>query len=246
MGYRNARFGCIEAHESVTAFARKILLDTLHIAEKYGFNILHGIVDCLWVQVNDNISQDNIISFCEEIHKKTGVNLELKGLYNWIVFLPLKSTPTVATLNHYYGVFNNGELKVRGLQVRKHDTPKIVKKAQNEILKLFSSAHNWNEFKNLIPKARLILNKYIQLLKNRKVPLKDLIIKTRLSRDPSDYVVCTRQAIAAKILKKHGIIQTSGNSGKLISQVTYQGTVTAVISLTLGMKNKINHEDYPH
>ena len=49
-GYRNAKFGRIEVHEAITGKSRDILLQTKDIAEEMGFTVLHGIVDCLWVQ----------------------------------------------------------------------------------------------------------------------------------------------------------------------------------------------------
>ncbi|MHA1232951.1 MAG: DNA polymerase domain-containing protein [Candidatus Helarchaeota archaeon] len=152
MGYRNARFGRIEAHESVTAFARKILLDTMHIAEKYGFNIIHGIVDCLWIQPKNRtkIEDIDIENFCHEVKKRTQINLENNGKYDWIIFLPLKALPSIATLNHYYGRFEDGTMKIRGLALRKHDTPNIIKKAQKEILDVLKNAKNWHSSPNIL------------------------------------------------------------------------------------------------
>jgi DNA polymerase I len=49
-GYRNAKFGRIEVHEAITGKARDILLRTKDTADEMGFFVLHGIVDCLWVQ----------------------------------------------------------------------------------------------------------------------------------------------------------------------------------------------------
>ena len=37
LGYRNARFGRIEAHEAVTAFGREKLLTAKEICEENGF-----------------------------------------------------------------------------------------------------------------------------------------------------------------------------------------------------------------
>lgn len=50
LGFNNAKFGRIDAHIAVCAFDRAIFLQASRIAEKYGFRILHGIVDSLWVQ----------------------------------------------------------------------------------------------------------------------------------------------------------------------------------------------------
>jgi DNA polymerase II len=50
LGYKNARFGRIEAHEAVTAYGRDKLLLAKEIFEAAGFTVLHGLTDCLWVQ----------------------------------------------------------------------------------------------------------------------------------------------------------------------------------------------------
>ena len=48
-GYRNAKFGQIQVHERITDTSRELLLQFKELAEGTGFQVLHGIVDCLWV-----------------------------------------------------------------------------------------------------------------------------------------------------------------------------------------------------
>jgi len=48
-GYKNARFGKIEAHEAINAVARETLLVAKEIAESRGFELLHALVDSLYV-----------------------------------------------------------------------------------------------------------------------------------------------------------------------------------------------------
>ena len=50
LGYKNARFGRIEAHEAVTAYGRDKLLTAKEICEAAGFQVLHGLTDCLWLE----------------------------------------------------------------------------------------------------------------------------------------------------------------------------------------------------
>ena len=54
LGYRNAKFGRIESHESVTAFGRKILLTAKDMAEDAGFFLSHAITDCIFIQNRAN------------------------------------------------------------------------------------------------------------------------------------------------------------------------------------------------
>jgi DNA polymerase I len=48
-GYRNAEFGQIQVHERITETSRELLMQIKEMAESMGFEVLHGIVDCLWV-----------------------------------------------------------------------------------------------------------------------------------------------------------------------------------------------------
>jgi len=48
-GYRNAKFGRIECHEAINAYAREIALTAKRRLEDAGWRIVHGIVDSLWV-----------------------------------------------------------------------------------------------------------------------------------------------------------------------------------------------------
>ena len=49
-GYKNARFGKIEAHEAINAVARETLLVAKEMAEERGYEVLHALVDSLYVR----------------------------------------------------------------------------------------------------------------------------------------------------------------------------------------------------
>ena len=89
LGYRNARFGKVDAHIAVCAFAREALLKTARMAEERGFEIIHGIVDSLWIR-KAGASPKEIEEFCREVSRKIGVHLGVEGKYRGIVFLPSK------------------------------------------------------------------------------------------------------------------------------------------------------------
>lgn len=202
-GYRNSRFGRIEAHESVTAWARKILLEAAEIAAKFELEIIHGIVDSLWLKgsLDDSIYE----SYCEAVSDATEIEMHHKGIYKWVVFLPTKASPAVGALTHYYGVFRNGKIKVRGLELRRHDTPLLVKQAQDEILGLLAKADNWAQFQDHLPTAHKILQRYIDRVMQWDIDPADLLIKMRISRHPEEYKHHSRQAIAAWQAKRLGM-----------------------------------------
>lgn len=221
-GYKNARFGKIECHESINAFAREILLDASEIAENLGYHVLHGIIDSLWLERNNfnghsrnqNRNQKNNHShekLCNKISKKIGIPIELEGVYKWIVFLPNKSNG-VGALNRYYGLFKNGEMKIRGIDIRKRDTPKFLKHAQQEMLDVFSKANNKSEFMDRIEEAIEVFKSYGEKIKNGECDINDLLFKTRVSKELEGYSQFNNQVAGLMQLRDEGIEVKPGNS----------------------------------
>ena len=117
LSYRNAKFGKIDSHIAVCGYARKVLLDAMHIAENNGFRALHGIVDSLWI-TKPKAEQRHYDDILAKIQSETGFKLAMEGIYKWIVFLPSKTSPSNQVANRYFGAFKDGTLKVRGIEVQ--------------------------------------------------------------------------------------------------------------------------------
>ena len=92
LGFNNSKFGRIDAHIAVCAFARDIMLKISKIVESHGFEIIHGIVDSIWIKRNsvksvngfdNNKSYENLK---KDIEDKTGFSISFEGTYKWIVF----------------------------------------------------------------------------------------------------------------------------------------------------------------
>jgi DNA polymerase elongation subunit (family B) len=180
-GYKNARFGRIECHESINAYGREILLQASEMAEAHGFEILHGIVDSLWLKGNGDPEK-----FCEHVSGHIGIPLEPEGIYKWIVFLPGR-TNGVGVLNRYYGLFQDGKFKVRGIELRKRDTTKIVREMQDEMLSYFSKASDSQQFIELIPSSLGIVQDYVDALRSGTVPLNKLLVTRSISQGIGEY-----------------------------------------------------------
>ena len=211
LGYRNAKFGTIDGHIGVCAFGRDAFLRSARRAEEAGFEVLHGIVDSLWLK-KENASVEDYKKLCGQISDEIGVGLNFEGKYKWIVFLPSKMHPNVGVLNRYYGVMESGKLKVRGLEVRKRDTPKFVYDAQMEMINVLAEANNSVEFRYKIPEVIDVVRKWRSKLLDGEVPVWDLIIKKRLSKNPKNYKQHVSQVIAAEQLIKEGSEIHAGNN----------------------------------
>lgn len=220
LGFKNARFGKIEAHQTVCAFAREFLMRAAEIAEANDCRIIHGIVDSMWLQDAKGRSPEEFERItkkvAETITKETNVPMSWEGRYNFIVFLPSQAIPEVPTLNHYWGVKSNGEIKVRGIEIRRRDVPKIVKDAQIAFIKVFQDATSVKDFLEKIPEAKKVLYEYVEKVEKGTVSRGELTICQKVSRKPSDYKVNSYQAVAALQLERSGVVVSPGKNVRYI------------------------------
>lgn len=211
LGFSNSKFGTVDGHIGVCAFARETLLKAAHIAEDEEFEVLHGIVDSLWLKKKDATIED-YSKLSELISKKIDIPINFEGQYKWIVFLPSKMRPRISVLNRYFGALKNGKIKARGLEVRRRDTPRFIYNAQMDMINALSSADNVEVLKQKIPEALKVVKDYRQKLINGQVPMSDLIISKRLSNSPKHYKQHVSQLIAAEQLLKKDVEIHAGNN----------------------------------
>ena len=212
-GYSNARFGRIECHEAINAYAREILVHTMEIAESHRHEVVHGIVDSVWLRPKPDADDIRVVQ--EHIAGATGLPIELEGRYKWIVFLPCKTTG-VGALNRYYGLFEHDEFKLRGIELRKHDTPEFINVCQEAMLGELSYARNAAEFRERIPRAINVLRWTAKRVLDRAIPVHQFILTKSVSRALPEYVVLTSTAAALKQLESRGFSVQPGESVRFV------------------------------
>jgi DNA polymerase elongation subunit (family B) len=216
LGFNNAKFGRIDAHIAVCAFDRQILLQTVRIAESQGFKILHAIVDSIWIQ-KKNVVNNDYKSLKTEIENKTGFPISFEGIYKWIVFVPSKSNTILPVSNRYFGVFEDGTVKMRGIEARRHDTAEFFSNVQQGILNIMSEANSIKEVRDLMPKVRKFFQMHLELLRYKKVPINDLVLTKRISKDVDEYKNRNTVELDALLQLKHA--GKSLKSGQILKYV---------------------------
>ncbi len=204
LGYRNARFGRIEAHEAVTAFGREKLLQAKEICEEEGFELLHAITDSLWIR-KKNLREEEVLELCQKISEATGITMSLEGIYRWMAFLPSKGNPESPVANRYFGLFQNGKIKARGLAFRKSDTPPLIQKAQLRMMEVLAKTENVDDCRSKVPNILDLFLEYSLMLRDGQTKTEDLAIRKRISQEPNAYKVDSLTALAAQQLEDFGI-----------------------------------------
>jgi DNA polymerase-2 len=214
LGYKNARFGRIESHEAVTAYGREALLTAKEAAEDLGGTVLHMYVDGLWVRRQGFATPQDFQPMVEEIAARTGLPIALDGVYRWVAFLPSRVDERVPVANRYFGVFQDGSLKMRGIEARREDTPAFIARLQVEMLERLARlpdpgpAVTPEGMRSLLLQAMpglvVLLRRRLYDLRLGRIPLEELLVAQRLSRALDEYKSPSPAARAAAQLAAAG------------------------------------------
>ncbi|MCZ8156861.1 MAG: DNA polymerase [Leptospira sp.] len=212
LGYRNAKFGRLESHESVTAFGREKLLTAKDIAEDFGYVLIHAITDSIFIQKADRspFSKEELYILCQAIQQKTQVKIDVDGVYSWLLFPPSTADPQMPVANRYLGRFETGVLKSRGIGSRRKDLPYLIRKAQLEMIEWMSTCSTIQEIRDGESYILAIYHKYDEALKKETVDWKDLLIQKSTSQEPEEYEVDGATSLSLGQLKEMGMSVQAG------------------------------------
>ncbi len=222
LGYKNARFGRIEAHEAVTAFGRDKLLTAKEICEAAGYRVLHGLTDCVWIQ-KDGMTETELQELCRKISAATGVKLALEGVYRWIAFLPSRQNRARPVATRYFGVFADGKVKARGLICRRRDTPPFVRLAQEALLARLAAAATAAELPDLRPELEDLAEGFRQRLREGGIDPRELVVTRVLSKSLEEYKVDTPTALALRQLHQAGVQVRPGQKVRYVHREGRRG-----------------------
>jgi len=216
LGYKNARFGKIEAHEAVTAYGREVLLRAKEAAEDLGFRVLHLYVDGMWVQKSGCEKAKDFEAILNEVQKRTGLTIALDGVYNWVAFLPSHQNKKIAVPNRYFGVFQDGEIKTRGIEMRRHDTPAFIRETQMQILEILARTNRADTLQDCLPEIRELIREKHQELRSGCVPLEKLVVHQTVGKKLTEYHVPVQAFNALEQLESAGKSLRLGQTIRLI------------------------------
>jgi len=208
-GYRNARFGRIECHEAINAYARELIADLVPAAETAGYRVVHGIVDSLWLAPSDPGRPPDPEAFARSVSERTDLPLGYEGRYRWIVFLPAV-THGLGVPNRYYGLYESGEFKLRGIGGRRHDTTGLVRRFEAEMLDLFRAAHGPTEFRALLPRALRRADGFAERVRSGSWSVEELVISHRIGQASTAFVTFTDSVAALRQLERAGAVRAPG------------------------------------
>jgi DNA polymerase I len=212
-GFSNAKFGRIECHEAINAFAREILLDAKSALEAGGWEVVHGIVDSVWVTPRDDAEQRPLDALAAEITDDVGVRLERESAYDWVAFVP-RSDSQAGALTKYFGkrtaedgdpASDEDAFKYRGIECRQRSTPAWIADVQRDLIAAF------DEYRAPEPVCGVLAQR-LQRLDRGDVDPGRLAVSNRVSKEPTAYSHYTRSAAALERADDAGLDVEPGQS----------------------------------
>ena len=210
-GFSNAKFGRIECHEAINAYAREILLDAKAAFEAGGWRVRHGIVDSLWVTAAPDVpghQRDPLEAIAARVSEETGIPLEYEAEYDWLAFVPTRESAAGA-LTRYFGRRADAEgtdreaFKTRGIECRQDSTPEFVVDVQYDLLAAFDETRD--------PAAVCDrLAGHLRRLRAGAVDPADLVIEQRASKGVEEYEQSTRTVAALERAADTGLERRPG------------------------------------
>ncbi|MDB2242664.1 type B DNA-directed DNA polymerase [Halorubrum ezzemoulense] len=204
-GFSNAKFGRIECHEAINAFAREILLDAKAALEEAGWRVVHGIVDSIWMTPADDREQRPLEEVASKVSGEVGIELEYECAFEWVAFCPLRNSESGA-LTRYFGKRRGEEypeaglgdaIKTRGIERRQRSTSTWFEEVQNEALRVFDETRS--------PEAVCdVLRRRLRALREGAVDPSELVVDNRVSKDIDDYSMETLTVAALKRARIEG------------------------------------------
>jgi DNA polymerase II len=204
--YRNARFGCAEVHQAIQCYGRDGMTRARAVARSMGFEMIHAMTDCTFLH-KPGVTRDQARRVARRIGQEVGVPMDVEGVYKWIVFLPSKTHSTssdVGVPNRYYGLFEDGRLKVRGIEVQRHSTPHWIYDAQQGMLDVFIQAKDAQGFRERIPQALEVAKAAADRLRARAVEPEKLGIMVQARMSVEEYRAQTNTKGALRRLRDAG------------------------------------------
>ena len=196
LGFFGARYYCEEAAAATAAFARQAVKEAMEKTSKAGFGVIYADTDGFAFTLNKKSKKET-----EEFLKKLNselpgiMELELEDFYKRGIWVTTR-TGEFGAKKKYALINYEDKLKIRGFETVRRDWCALARDTQNKILKMILEDGNEK-------RAFEYIKKIIKEVKERKVELKNMMVRTQLKKPISEYKSLTPHVVAAqKMLEK--------------------------------------------
>jgi DNA polymerase-2 len=143
------RYGNVQVFEEITRLSREVLIKTKDVVQESGYELIYADTYSMFIKIpNGRTTADQYEMLVRILRRETGLPISIEHNFKYLVLLPLEASEKIEALKQYYGVTHEGQLVVRGIEIRRHDTPKFIKKFQTELLSTLFECADVKEIMN--------------------------------------------------------------------------------------------------
>jgi DNA polymerase I/DNA polymerase-2 len=194
-GFFGARYYCREAAAATAYFAKQNIKKAIEIFEKSGFNVTYGDTDSIAITLG-NKTEKQSLKVLEEINKNLPgiMELDYEGLFKRGIWVT-KRTGEFGAKKKYALIDEKGKIKIRGFETVRRDWCTLARETQNKVLQFILQDGNEK-------KALEYVKQIIRQIKNRKIDLKEILIRTQLKKPIEEYKSINPHVTIAKRMKE--------------------------------------------
>ena len=185
------RYGNVLVFEEINRLSREILIKTKDIVQKLGYELIYADTDSVFIKNGSGIATiDQNEKIVNILRKEAGLPISIEHNFKFLVLLPLQANEKIEALKQYYGVTHDGKLVVRGIEIRRHDIPNLIKQFQTELLSTLFDCKNIEEIVNKgYENALLLVTMAIDriMIGGEDVTKDDLVISKLLGQNIEKY-----------------------------------------------------------
>lgn len=164
--------------ESITSYGRYALQTTWNLAEENGLHPVYGDTDSIFL---DNAPKEKVEWLIRTVKEKLRLDLAVEKRYSLCVLSEAKKA--------YFGILEDGTPDIKGLTVIKSNSPRFFLKTFQNCVKELSHVKNESEYELAKRRIVAVVQRSIEDLRQRLVPLEDLEYSVKLWFDPREKVM---------------------------------------------------------
>jgi DNA polymerase elongation subunit (family B) len=213
LGFPGARWYSLESAASITAFAREYIQKTIKLAQDKKFEVIYSDTDSITIVLR-NKKKEDILNFLKGVNKELPslMELELENFYPRGIFVSKKSGEKGAK-KKYALIDEQDNIKVIGFEAIRSDWSLLARKVQRKVLEIILKEGNKEKAFNYV-------RSIIDDIKNKKIPLNEMIIQTQLRKNVNEYDQRgPHVAVAEKMLQKDMVV----GAGSIIKFIISEG-----------------------
>jgi DNA polymerase elongation subunit (family B) len=197
-GFFGARYFCAEASAATTSISRDFIKDIISKIDKEGYKTIYSDTDSIAFLLNKK-TKENAKQFLKELNSQLPgiMELELEDFYKRGIWVT-KRTGEFGAKKKYALIDYNDKLKIRGFETVRRDWCALARETQSKVLKMILEEGNEK-------KALEYLKTIVKEVKERKIDLKKMTVRTQLKKPLNEYKAITPHVVAARKMQEREI-----------------------------------------